>query len=110
MATETQHGHIQGENHPDLDVYLNGERMTEYDAVSEGIVMRHRESGRVVKITVIYTDGLRVGGMLWDDPDDAWATQGEDLRFDRVGDAGDIFARFEAREHDFAVELREVEG
>jgi len=110
MATEQTHGHIRGENRPDLDVYLNGERMVEHDAVSEGIVLRHETVSKVVKLTVIYTDGLRVGGMVWDDPADAYDTQGADVHFDRVGDAGDVFARFEAREsgRDLTVELREV--
>lgn len=108
MATEQTHGHIRGENRPDLDVYLNGLRMTEHDAVSDGIVLRHETVSKVVKLTVIYTDGLRCGATVWDDCSDAWQTQGADVHFDRVGDAGDVAARFEARERDMTVELREV--
>jgi|GEM_PF-6135621 len=109
MATETRtHGHIRGENRPDLDIYLNGERMVEHDAVDDGIVMTHSGNDRVVRITVIYTDGLRVGGMVWDELAEAHDTQGADVHFDRVGDAGDVEARFEARERDLTVELREI--
>ncbi|WP_338740407.1 hypothetical protein [Haloplanus salilacus] len=109
--TETEeptHGHIRGENRPDLDVYLNDERMHERDGVDDGIVMEDRGDDRVVKLTVIYTDGLRCGATVWDDPDEAFQVPGEFVHFDRVGDAGDVAARFEARERDMTVELREV--
>lgn len=105
---EPPRGHIRGQNRPDLDVYLNGERMIEHDAVDEGIVMTHSGRDRVVQITVIYTDGLHVDGMVWDDPTNAHDTQGADVHFDRVGDDGDVFARFEARTRDLTVGLREV--
>ena len=60
--------------------------------------MRDRTEERVVRITVIYTAGLRVGGMVWDDPENAFVTQGADVHFDRVGDKGDVEARFESHE------------
>jgi len=105
---ERTHGHIRAENRPDLDVFLDDERMTERDAVDDGIVMEDWTDDRVVKLTVIYTNGLRCGATVWDDPDDAFLTEGEFVHFDRVGDAGDVFARFEARERELTVELREV--
>lgn len=105
---EPTHGHIRGENRPDLDVFLNDERMRERDAVDDGMVMEDWGDERVVKLTVIYTDGLRCGATVWNDPDDAFLTDGEFVDFDRVGDASDVFARFEARERDLTVELREV--
>ena len=108
MSSSQTHGHIRGENRPDLDVFLNDERMRERDAVDDGIVMEGRGEERVVRLTVIYTDGLRVGGEVWDGPGDAFLSDGEFVDFDRVGDAGDVEARFEARERDLTVELREI--
>jgi hypothetical protein len=108
MATEQTHGHIRGENRPDLDVFLNGERMDKRDGFDEGVALEHRGEDRAVKVVVAYTDGLTVGASVWDDPDEAFSVKPEYIDLDRVGDAGDVFARFEARERDLTVELREV--